>query len=67
MTWKTVNVLSIFYTRKTVKKLAGNIPGVSTVHGMGMGQVNCPFTYSVFTVFQARTLGFVPSVMNSNS
>ena len=57
----TVNVLSICYTRETAGKLAGNILNVLMMYQMGICQVHCPCTYNVLTVYQVRTLGFVPS------
>ena len=60
-----MNVLIISCTRKIAGKLAGKILDVLAVYRVGKWQVLCPFPYSVFAVYQIRTLGFAPSVRSN--
>jgi hypothetical protein len=56
-----MNVLTIFRTRNIVKKFTWKILNVFTVFWAGIGQVHCPCTHDVFTMYRAGKLGFVPS------
>jgi hypothetical protein len=56
-----MNVLTIFRTRNIVKKFAWKILNVFTVRWVGIGQVHCPCTHDVFTMYRAGKLGLVPS------
>jgi hypothetical protein len=46
-----VNVLTIFRTRNIVKKFTWKILNVFTVRWVGIGQVHCPCTHDVFTMY----------------
>ena len=57
-----MNVPGIFCTRKTAGKLVQKILNVLAMYQMGISQEHCPFTCSVFAMYQTGKLSFVPSV-----
>src|SRR5258708_31950811 len=61
MTRKTVNVLGVFCIRKTAEKPSPKFLNLLAMYWTGIGQGHCPCPCSVFVMFQARKLGFVPS------
>src|SRR5258708_5946223 len=65
MTWKTVNVLAVFSIRKTPEKLSPKFLNLIAMYRAGIGQEHCPCPCSVFVMFEAGKLGFVPSVILS--
>src|SRR5258708_25455672 len=61
MTRKTVNVLGVFFIRKTAEKPSPKFLNLIAMYWTGIGQEHCPCPCSVFAMFQARKLGFAPS------
>ena len=59
-----MNVPGIFRTRKTPGKPVWKILNVLAMYQMGMSQEHCPFTCSVFAMYQTGKLRFVPSEMS---